>query len=142
MAQIAYESRTFFVYETDYDANLAPSDDVTLTFNTHGDSDFFWQKFAMFALVDGAATSRSGDQLPAIYMDVTNLTTGRTYQNTPVPVPNISWYGGFMDQMVVWPRKSTVQIFLQNFDIGPMGTTYSKLQLSFLGTKAFPKVRR
>jgi len=136
---IRYQSRTFFTYESDYDASLAQEQTVELTFNTHGDSDFFWQKFAMFALVEGTATSRTGDQLPAIYMSVTNQTTGRVCFNAPVPVPNISWYGQFLPRMTVWPRKSSILVRLTNFDIGPSGTTYSQLQLSFLGTKAFPR---
>lgn len=134
-----YSSKTLFVYETDYDASLGPSDTVTLNFNTHGDSDFFWQKFSMFALVDGEATSVSEDQVPAIYMTLTNITTGRTLSNAPVAVPNVSGYLQFDAAITVWPRKSSIQIFLQNFDIGPHGTTYSDLQLSFIGTKAFPK---
>jgi hypothetical protein len=135
-----YASKTFFVYETDYDASLGPSDDVTLNFNTHGDSDFFWQKFAMFALVDGEATVISENQVPAIYMSVTNVTSGRTLSNAPVSVPNVEGYLQFNPMITVWPRKSSIQVFLENFDIGPTGTTYSRLQLSFMGTKAFPKV--
>jgi hypothetical protein len=138
---IKYVSKTFFTYEVDYDANLAPLAVVNLTFNINGDSDFFWQKFAMFALVGGVATTRDLDQLPAISMAVTNTTTGRQYQvqgGGDPPAPNLSAYRQFLPLMTVWPRKSTILIHLHNFDAGPGMTTYSRLQLSFMGTKAFP----
>ncbi len=141
---ITYSSRTFFVYEADYDSNLAPLASVSFTFNTHGDSDFFWQKFAMFALVSGAATGKGADQLPAVYLTVTNQTTGRQYFSGPAPAngqvatPNVSGYQQFLPMMCVWPRKSSILVEMENFDIGPGGTTYSRLQLSFMGTKAFP----
>lgn len=134
--KIQYSSRTFFTYETDYDSALAPGASVELVFNTHGDSDFFWQKFAAFALVADAGTSRSADQVPALLVTVTNETTGRSYSNVPMSVPNTASNGQFVPMMTVWPRKSTISVLVTNAN-GVGHTTYSEFQLSFLGTKAF-----
>ena len=136
MPNIKYSSRTFFTYEADFDGNIAPGATEQIVFNTHGDSDFFWQKFAAFALVTDSGTTRQTDQLPALYISVTNQTTGRSFQQKPVPIPNISWNGQFLPMVTVWPRKSSMLITLTNFQQGGH-TTYSMLQLSFLGTKAF-----
>lgn len=111
-----YSSKTFFTYEADLMSGLAPGQVAQFAFNTHGDSDFFWQKFAAFALVDGNGTTRSADQLPAVSMNVLNQTTGRSYMNGPAAIPNIGGFLQFVPQMVVWPRKSSILLTLENVD--------------------------
>jgi hypothetical protein len=113
---VKYSSRTFFTYETDYPLSLAPGDTVELPFNTHGDSDFFWQKFAAFSLISGTATTRTGDQLPALSMSILNQTTGRLFMQEPVALPNISSYLQFLPHMGFWPRKSSILVTLFNED--------------------------
>jgi len=132
-----YAARNFFTYETDILAALNPGAPSNLTFNIAGDSDFFWTKFAAFALVGGAATTRDTDQLPAVTVLITNTTTGRQYSSSAVPLPNIAGTGVLpfiLPQITMWQRKSTIQVQLQN--IG--NATYTNLMLSFHGIKAFP----
>jgi hypothetical protein len=112
----SYSSKSLFVYEQDFPNGLAPGTSAQATFNTHGDSDFFWEKFAAFGIVAGAATTRTLDQLPAVSMSVTNQTTGRVYSNVPIALPNFAWYGDFMPHMVAWPKKSSILVTLNNFD--------------------------
>lgn len=134
----AYAARNFFTYESDNVANLAPAGSVNLTFNIAGDSDFFWTKFAAFALVGGVATVRDADQLPAVTMLLTNTTTGRQYSSSAVPLANMAGTAELpfiLPQITMWQRKSTIQIQLQN--VG--NATYSALYLSFHGIKAFPQ---
>jgi hypothetical protein len=131
-----YYARTFFTYESDTIASLAAGASVTQTFNIAGDSDFFWTKFAAFALVGGVATSRSADQLPAVLLTLINTTTGRQYMSNPVPLPNMAGNGQLpfiIPMITLWEKKSTIQITLQNEG----NAAYSNLQLSFLGIKAF-----
>jgi hypothetical protein len=132
-----YKFRTWFVYESDTTAALAPGAAANLTFNIAGDSDFFWTKFNMFALVGGAATVRNADQLPAVTILVTNTTSGRQYSSSAAPAANITGQGNLpfiLPMVTLWEAKSTVQIALSN--IG--NATYSNLYLSFIGIKAFP----
>lgn len=131
-----YAAKTFFTYESDIVSALAPASPAVLTFNIAGDSDFFWTKFSAFALVGGAATTISTDNLPAVTMLLINTTTGRQYSSSAVPLPNMAGNGRFpfiLPQVTLWEKKSTIQVQLQN--IG--NATYSNLQLSFLGIKAF-----
>lgn len=133
----AYASRNFFVYESDTLVALAPAAGANLTFNIAGDSDFFWTKFAAFALVGGAATVRNADQLPAVTILIVNTTTGRQYSSSASPLPNIAGTGNepfILPQITMWQRKSTIQVQLQN--VG--NATYSNIYLSFMGIKAFP----
>ncbi len=131
-----YVASTFFVYEADIPASLAAGAATQLTFNIAGDSDFFWTKFSAFALVGGAATTRSTDNVPAVTALITNTTTGRQYSNNPVPLPNMAGNGQFpfiLPMVVLWQAFATIQIALSNEG----NAAYSNLQLSFIGVKAF-----
>lgn len=140
--QPPYMASQVFTYETDIPnttgtvTELAAGASAQLTFNVAGDSDFFWTKFAAFALVGGAATTRDADQLPAVTILLTNTTTGRQYSNNPVPLPNMAGNGQFpfiLPQVVLWQAFATIQVNLANEG----NVTYSNLQLSFIGVKAF-----
>lgn len=131
-----YGFRTFFSYEADIPVALNAAASQTLTFNIAGDSDFFWTKFEAFALVNGTATVRDADQLPAVTMLLTNTTTGRQYSSLPTPLPNVSGNGQLpfiLPQVTLWEAKSTISIQLAN--IG--NANYSNLMLTFSGIKAF-----
>jgi hypothetical protein len=132
-----YAARTFFAYESDILTALAPAAAQTLTFNIAGDSDFFWTKFTVLALVGGVApTGGTGTQLPAVNMLLINTTTGRQYSSSAVPLINMAGTGQFpfiLPMITLWEKKSTIQIQLVNEG----NATYSNLHLSFLGIKAF-----
>jgi hypothetical protein len=137
-----YSAKVFFCYETDIAATLAAQASVPLTFNVAGDSDFFWTKFTAFAQVGGSsgtsgtATTYSAQQLPSVTALIINTTTGRQYSSTAVPLPNMAGTAQFpfiLPMITLWPRKSTIQIQLLNNG----SVSYTTLQLSFLGIKAF-----
>jgi hypothetical protein len=131
-----YSARTFFTYESDTTASLAPAASATLTFNIAGDSDFFWTKFTATCDVGGAATTRETDQLPAVTLLLVNTTTGRQYSSAPVPLANMSGTGSLpfiIPMITLWEKKSTIQLQLLNYG----NATYSTLHMSFMGIKAF-----
>ena len=131
-----YTARTFFTYEADIAAALNAATSQALTFNIAGDSDFFWTKFASFALVGGIATTYSAQQLPAVTILIVNTTTGRQYSSSAVPLANMAGTAQFpfiLPQITLWQKKSTIQIQLQNEG----SVNYSNLHLSFHGIKAF-----
>lgn len=133
---VQYLASNFFTYEADAPNGLLAGAAAQFTFNVAGDSDFFWTKFAAFALVGGAATTRSDDQLPAVTLLLTNTTNGRQYSNAPVPLANMAGNGQFpfiLPQVVLWQAFATIQIQVSNEG----NVDYSNLQLSFLGVKAF-----
>jgi hypothetical protein len=132
-----YASRNFFIYECDTLAALAAGGAANLTFNIAGDSDFFWTKFAAFALVGGTSTLRNADQLASVTALIVNTTTGRQYSSSASPLPNFAGTGELpfiLPQITMWQRKSTIQVNLSN--VG--SATYSNIYLSFMGIKAFP----
>jgi hypothetical protein len=131
-----YAARTFFCYESDITSSLAAAATVQNSFNIAGDSDFFWTKFAAYALVGGASTTYSAQQLPAVTLLLINTTTGRQYSSTAVPLANMAGTAQFpfiLPQITLWEAKSTIQINLLNEG----NATYTNLHLSFLGIKAF-----
>ena len=139
---VPYVAANFYVYENDIPnpqgtvTSLPANGAATLTFNIAGDSDFFWTKFSAYALVGGAATTRSADQLPGVTMLLTNTTNGRQYSTNPVPLPNMAGNGQFpfiLPQVVLWQAFATIQVQLSNLT----STAYSNLNLSFIGVKAF-----
>lgn len=113
----SYKSKTFFTYEQDFPNALAPGDSAVATFNTNGDSDFFWQKFAAFALQDGEATTRGNNLIPSVNISILNLTTGRPYMNAPVPIADLMGYQQFLPRLTMWPRKSSIQVTIQNVGV-------------------------
>lgn len=130
-----YVASTFYVYEVDTPDGLAATTAAQLTFQIAQDSDFFWTKFCTFALVDGVATSRADDELPAVTALIVNTTNGRQYSSNPVPLPNISGNAQFpfiLPLMTLWAAKSVIQINL--FNEGD--ADYSNVQMSFIGVKA------
>jgi len=134
-----YASRNFFTYETDLltvQATLTPGNSAQLAFNIAGDSDFFWTKFAVCALVGGAASSINGPVACSLLL--TNTTTGRQYSSSATPLSNMAGTGQLpfiLPQITMWQRKSTITAQILNVSAD---TTYSNIFLSFLGIKAFP----
>ncbi len=166
--QTNYSTKSFFVYESEiYDFNglsLPPAPTAQLTFNTHGDSDFFWQKFAVQALSYysvanvGEATTRGepdwasnplgqggigdGDYLATLAFSLTNSTTGRSLSAVPIGLPNVDGYLQFQDVPMVWPKKSSININITQEGVVPIpaGSAtggFYVIHFSFLGTKAF-----
>jgi len=130
-----YTSRNFFAYELDF-AALAAGTSQNLSFNIAGDSDFFWTKFTAFALVGGASTVVSLNQIPAVNILITNTTTGRQYSSSAVPLANMAGSGVLpfiLPQITLWQNKSTIQVSATNEG----NAAYSNLHLTFLGIKAF-----
>jgi len=135
-----YVSRAFFVYEVDTVATIplsvaAPT--ANLTFNVAKDSDFFWTKFGVHAVVGTDGTTVSAEQLAEVSITIQNTTTGRNYMSNPVPVASISGNGRLpfiLPMVTLWESLSTIAITLQNTSDN---TDYSAVKLSFIGIKAF-----
>lgn len=136
-----YLARSFFVYEADtltnYPNGVAAAAQANLTFNIAKDSDFFWTKFGVFASVASDGTVVTDEQLPSVNITIVNATNGRQYMNNPVPLASISGSGRLpfiLPVVTLWEALTTIQITLQNVSDN---VTYSNLQLSFIGIKAF-----
>jgi hypothetical protein len=143
-----YSSKAFFVYQSD-NFNLAIlggglASTATFDFNTQGDSDFFWEKFAVLALAPDPSnppvpesTTRANDLVAGVTMTLTNTTTGRSLSNAPVPLPNIDGFLQFHPEPMIWPKRSTLQVTLTNEITFPSSGAFAIISLSFMGTKAF-----
>jgi hypothetical protein len=137
-----YLFRSFYNYEVDtlpqYPAGLAPNGgQAVVTFNIAKDSDFFWTKLGVFASVGADGTVVSNEQLPSVNILLVNATNGRQYMNAPTPIANVSGSGRLpfiLPVATLWEALTTIQVTLQNVSDN---LTYSNIQLSFLGIKAF-----
>lgn len=138
-----YIFRSMYVYEADSlsvnPAGVAAAGQSILTFNIAKDSDFFWTKFGVFCSVGSDGTVITNEQYPSINMTLVNATNGRQYMNVPVPLASMSGSGRLpfiLPVPTLWEALTTIQITLQNVSDN---TTYSNIQLSFIGIKAFLK---
>jgi|SRR6185436_9699472 len=132
----AYLKKDFFTYPTFVAENttLAGNASTTSTFNVDGDSDFFWTKFAYFAMDNDGAFVAS----PLVDIVVTDTTSGRDLMSSQVPLTSI---GGTGQLPFILPverfiaAKSTIKVSYYN--VGAV--TLSRLRLSFIGIKAFKR---
>jgi len=138
-----YVASVSYVYEVDtlpnYPAGLGPAAQALLSFNIANDSDFFWTLFGAYAAVDGAGVQVSTQPVPGVNILLVNSTTGRQYMSAPVPLANLSGDGRLpfvVPVATLWERQTTIQVTLTNVTAD---TTYSNIQLSFVGIKAFAR---
>jgi hypothetical protein len=138
-----YVASIAYVYETDsltnYPSGIAPAAQAILTFNIANDSDFFWTLFAAYAAVGSDGVTVSSQPVPGLNLMLVNTTTGRQYMSAPVPLANLSGDGRLpfvLPVATLWEKQSTIQVTVTNITDN---TTYSNLQLSFVGIKAFTK---
>jgi hypothetical protein len=163
-----YKARQFYVYEVDMGlgATFAPgpnSPNVDATFQISNDSDFFWTELTLFALDNNFdAPTQNTDLLPALIMQVTDVATGRRYDNT------LDELGGFTGNFppafdpagtqapptadltgnaqipflllepVLWERNSVIKLSVNDEALaGGANGVYSVVHFSFIGIKAF-----
>lgn len=138
-----YVASFMFVYEVDtltnYPNGIAPAATANLSIQVANDSDFFWSLFNVYGVVDSAGVETSTEPLPGCTIQIQNSTTGRQYMSNPVPLPNLSGGGRLpfvLPIQTLWEKQSVIQITLVN---QTTDTTYSNIQLSFIGIKAFTR---
>lgn len=138
-----YVASIAYVYETDsltnYPSGIAPAAQAILTFNIANDSDFFWSLFSCFAVSGADGTTYANQLVPSLNIMLVNTTTGRQYMSAPVPLANIAGDGRLpfvLPSVTLWEKQSTIQVTVSNVSDN---TTYSNLQLSFIGVKAFTR---
>jgi hypothetical protein len=138
-----YVASLTYVYEADtlpnYPAGIGPTAQAVLTFNIANDSDFFWGLLGCYAAVASDGVLTSTQPVPGLNILLVNTTTGRQYMNNPVPLANLSGDGKLpfvLPSQTLWEKQSTIQITLTNTTDD---TTYSNIQLSFIGIKAFTR---
>jgi hypothetical protein len=136
-----YEGQDMFTYTIGIASGttLAPAGTTTLTFNVDGESDFFWDKATVNALIANDGTSWSADEKPAVYVTIVDTNSQRPMMNNPTPVGNLFGTGQLpfiLPIRKLFYSKATVKLTLQNFSDNK---TYTQLDFSFIGIKAFLK---
>ncbi len=136
-----YQGQDCFTYAIGLPSGttLAPAGSTTLTFNIDGESDFFWDKATVNAMVDSDATTYVADAKPAVYITIVDTISQRPMMNNPVPIGNLFGTGQLpfiLPIRKLFFSKGTVKITLQNFCDN---VTYSQLDLAFIGIKAYLK---
>lgn len=133
-----YRAKNEFTYVAQISSSLVNTASTSASFNIDGDSDFFWTKLNAFAMVGGPdAPEVATEELPAVSIVITNNTTGRQYMNNAVALPSISGSGRLpfiLPMMTYFQAKATITIDLAGLSTN---TTYTYLQIAFIGIKAF-----
>jgi len=136
-----YKGKSAFTYVVSTDVNLPnggpPDYSTTLNFTTHGDSDFFWQKFGAYAIAENDESQILLCQITALSASITNITTGRSYSDNPIALSDIDSAMQWLPIENVWRKKTQIQIELENTDQQISGLIYLMSYMSFIGTKAF-----
>lgn len=137
----AYSGLQFFTYTASLPAGttLAPAGSTTLTFNLDGESDFFWDKGAYYVDIASAAFTDSTRPVAGLLITVTDTQSTQPLMNNPTPVPSVFGTGALpfvLPIRHIFYSKATVKLQLQNITAG---ATYSRVDLSFIGIKAFLK---
>lgn len=134
-----YEGQDFFTYAVGLQTGttLAPSGSTSLTFQIDGESDFFWDKATVTALVASDGTTYLEDEKPAIYITIVDSISQRPLMNNPTPIGNIFGTGQLpfiLPIRKLFFSKANVKLQIANYSDN---RTYSQLDLSFIGIKAF-----
>lgn len=134
-----YEGQDFFTYAIGLPSgtSLAPAAATTLTFQIDGESDFFWDKATVSALVASDGTSYSADLKPAVLITIVDSISQRPLMNNPAPVGNLFGTGQLpfiLPIRKLFYSKANVKLQISNYSDN---STYSHLDFSFIGIKAF-----
>lgn len=137
----AYSGLQFFTYTASLPAGttLAPAGSTTLTFNLDGESDFFWDKGAYYVDIASAAFTDSTRPVAGLLITITDTQSTQPLMNNPTPVSSVFGTGELpfvLPIRHIFSSKATVKLQLQNITAG---ATYSRVDLSFIGIKAFLK---
>lgn len=159
-----YSGTQFFTYEVDYGigstAALSPDQaNLDATFQIQNDSDFFWLSLAAFGLNNtSTAPTFATDLLVAGVIQITDIATGRQYDNTPpelggfhianpagslaVPFADLTGTSGIPFLVpacpVLWERNSVLRVSVNDEALaGGANGVYAVTHLSFHGIKAF-----
>lgn len=136
-----YSFRDAFTYTVSLQTGttLAPAGATTLTFNIDGESDFFWDKAAVYADTGNDGTTEANAILPGVLVLITDTNSQRQMQNNPTPVTNI-FGSGKLPQILpirkLFTSKATVKLTIQNVTDNQ---TLTRLDFSFIGIKAYLK---
>lgn len=134
-----YSFRDFFTYTIGLNSGttLAPGASTTLTFNIDGESDFFWDKAAVFANIADDGTTYLENILPSVNVTILDTNSQRPLMNNPTPVSNIFGTGQIpfiLPIRKLFYSKATVKLTVTNVTDDD---TYSRLDFSFIGIKAY-----
>lgn len=131
-----YSGKMWFVYNIAITTALAAGSSTQGNFQVDKDSDFFWTKLSIHALVGGTSTDYSTVQAPDVSLTITNTSSGRNYSNNAVPALNIA---GTANLPFILPMETYLPaVSLINVQFANVGSvTYSAINLSFIGYKAF-----
>ncbi len=132
-----YSGKAWFIYNTGTPSSLAPAGSLQSSFQVDKDSDFFWTKLTVHAVSASDGTTVQNELLPEVNVIITNTSSGRAYMNEAVPLANFSGSGRlpFILPMETYIPAMT-QIQVQYLNVSDQ-STYSLLELSFIGYKAF-----
>lgn len=135
----AYSGLQYYAYTASLAAALAAGASTTLTFNIDGESDFFWDKAAVYADVGNDGQTQSTQNVPGVLITITDTQSAQPLTNNPTPISSIFGTGPLpfiLPIRHIFYSKATVKLQIQNITDN---TDYSRLDLSFIGIKAFLK---
>lgn len=127
--------KDFFSYELVY-AALANGETATQNIQIEVQSDFMWQKAAVYADIAGAAQTQSSQVMPLCTVLIQDSGSNRQFQNVASPLTNLFGFG-YSPFILPLPRvfgaRSNIAVTLANIS---NAMTYN-IRLSFIGTKLF-----
>lgn len=125
-----------YIYSASVSA-LAAAASLTDQVNIEADANFVIVKAAYFADLAGAVQTEDSRVIPLVRVQINDTGSGRNLQNQAVPIASLAGHEGLP---LVWPvprtfkAKSTINVTFTNFS---SATTYTNVELAFIGYKKF-----
>jgi len=127
----------FFVYQTPNVAALAAAGNAQAVIPFDTDSNFVWQKMAVFCDIAGAAQTDSTRVLPLVTVQITDSGNSQGFMNAAIPIPSIFGDGRLPfvlpGPQAVRPGASFTFAFV-NYSAA---TAYANLRVALIGVKRF-----
>lgn len=126
----------YFIYVAEVSSMTAAAS-LSDIINIQADSDFILDKLAYFSEIAGAAQTDSTRVIPLINVSITDTGSGRSLQDTAVPISLLAGDGRLpfvLSQPRIFSANSTIQVAFTNVSAG---TTYATTKLAFIGRKVF-----
>lgn len=125
-----------FVYKVAATA-LSAGTSQTAVINLEADANFIAVKLSYAADVAGGAQTDSTRVVPLVRISIRDSGSGRLLQNAPISLAAIAGTGELPFVLPI-PRKfsasSSIQVTFENYSAG---TTYTNVELNFIGYKEF-----
>lgn len=136
MTQNVVLNKDHFIYVCN-SGQLAPAGSSTQQIKIEADSQFTAVKLCYMADIAGAAQTDSTKVIPLVRVQIQDSGSGRNLQDVAVPIDSLAGRGELpfvLPIPKIFSANSSIKVTFTNYSAG---TTYTNVELAFIGFKTF-----